>query len=40
MNISLEFEDTVIREFVTRVQLIVKHILDERESDFSNQDTI
>ena len=34
MNISLEFEDTVIREFVTRVQLIVKHILDERESDF------
>ena len=34
MNISLNFEGAEIREFVTRVQLIEKHILDERESDF------
>ena len=38
MNISIEFEDTVIRES-TRVQLIVKHILDEKNGFFKSRYT-
>ncbi len=36
LNVSIEFEDEMIEDFIMRIKLIAEHILEEREYEFFN----